>query len=239
MKALILVGGKGTRLKPYTTVIPKPLLPVGDRPILEIILEQLRLAEVEEVVLAVGHMSHLFESFFKDGKRHGIKISYSFEEEALGTAGAIANSLDRLGEDFLVMNGDLLTTLNYKNLFAYHKNNNSSGTIATFKREVQMDFGVLNFDSKGRLQSLEEKPTYSYNFGMGVNVLNSEIASKFIKKDQYLDMPDLMINMKDEGETIFCYQEDCFWLDMGRPEDYEKANEEYEARKEDFFKVEY
>tara|TARA_Y200000002_G_scaffold317178_1_gene275733 strand:- start:187 stop:906 length:720 start_codon:yes stop_codon:yes gene_type:complete len=239
MKALILVGGKGTRLKPYTTVIPKPLLPVGDKPILELIIEQLRLADIDEVILAVGHMSHLFESFFKKGERHGLKISYSFEEKALGTAGAIANSIERLGDDFLVMNGDLLTTLNYKKLISFHKKNKSAGTIATFNRKVQMDFGVIEFDKKGRLISLEEKPTYSYNFGMGVNVLNSNKASKYLSKDKFLDMPDLMTNMEKEGEDVFCYQEDCFWLDMGRPEDYERANEEYESRKQDFLNIEY
>jgi len=239
MKALILVGGRGTRLKPYTTVIPKPLLPVGDRPILEIILEQLRLAEITDVILAVGHMSHLFESFFQDGKRHGLNITYSFEEEALGTAGAIANSLDRLGSDFLVMNGDLLTTLNYRELIEFHKRNNSAGTIATFNREIQMDFGVINFNEKGELISLEEKPTYNFNFGMGVNVLKSEKASLYIEEGKYLDMPDLMMNLKNGGEIVHCYQEDCFWLDMGRPEDYEKANEEFEARREIFFPDKY
>ncbi len=235
MKALILVGGKGTRLKPYTTVIPKPLLPVGDRPILEIILEQLRLSGVEDIILAVGHMSHLFESFFKDGQRHGLNITYSFEEEALGTAGAVANSIERLGDDFMILNGDLLTTLNYKNLFSFHKLKQAGGTIATFNRKVQMDFGVIESSSEGKLLNLEEKPTYSYNFGMGVNVLNSKIAAKYIEKGQYLDMPDLMMKMKKNGEEIFCYQEDCFWLDMGRPEDYDKANEEYELRKEEFY----
>ena len=234
MKALILVGGKGTRLRPYTTVIPKPLLPVGDRPILEIILEQLRVAGVEEVILAVGHMSHLFESFFQDGKRQGIKISYSFEEKALGTAGALSNSIDRLGKDFIVMNGDLLTTLDYKKIFLYHKKNNAGGTIGTYKREVQMDYGVIEYGPDGKLLSLVEKPIYSYNFGMGINVINAKAAKNFLEKDQYLDMPDLMMSMKEDGIGVYCYQEDCFWLDMGVPDEYEKANEAFEERKEEF-----
>lgn len=237
MKALILVGGKGTRLKPYTTVIPKPLLPVGDRPILEIILEQLRLSGVQDVILAVGHMSHLFESFFKDGDRHGLNITYSFEEESLGTAGAVANSIERLGDDFIIMNGDLLTTLSYTNLFSFHKLKEAAGTIAIFNRKIQMDFGVIECNSEGELLSLQEKPTYSYNFGMGVNILNSDIASKYIIKGEYLDMPDLMMKMKNNGEEVFCYQEDCFWLDMGRPEDYDKATEQYELRKEEFYSI--
>ena len=124
MKALIMVGGKGTRLRPYTNNIPKALLPIGDMPILEIILYQLKTAGVEEVTLAVGHLSQLFEAFFQDGRRLGIKINYSYEEKALGTAGPIAFVIENLGEDFIVMNGDVLTTLEYKRMFDYHKKKN-------------------------------------------------------------------------------------------------------------------
>ena len=234
MKALILVGGKGTRLKPYTITIPKPLLPVGDRPILEIILAQLKNCGITEIILAVGHMSHLFESFFQDGRRHGLKISYSYEEESLGTAGAIASSLDKLDGDFLAMNGDLLTTLNYNKMIDFHRNKKAGGTIAMYKREVKMDFGVIETNTEGLLDSYVEKPSFFYNFGMGVNVLNSEIVSCLVKEGEYLDMPDLMLLIKKEGHDVFCYQEDCFWLDMGRPEDYEKATEAFEERKRDF-----
>src|SRR5690242_9498836 len=120
MQALILAGGKGTRLRPYTAVLPKPLMPVGDYPILEIILRQLKANGIDEVILAVGYMSQLFQAFFGDGARYGLRISYSFETQPLGTAGPIALTLDQLEDDFLVMNGDLLTTLNYRNLFEYH-----------------------------------------------------------------------------------------------------------------------
>ena len=234
MKALILVGGKGTRLRPYTTVIPKPLLPIGDLPVLEIILRQLKRAGVEEVILAVGHMAHLFESFFQDGKRFGLSITYSFEDKPLGTAGAIAHALDSLGENFIVMNGDLLTTLNYKKMFQFHQERGAAGTIATFNRDINIEFGVIEFNSDGVLESYTEKPSYSFNLGMGVNILNTEIVSRFLVKGEYLDMPDLMLRIKNNDHSVYCYHEDCFWLDMGRHSDYQKANDVFEKMREQF-----
>lgn len=234
IKALILVGGKGTRLKPYTTVIPKPLLPVGDLPILEIILMQLKSSGVDEVILAVGHMAHLFESFFQDGSRLGMKISYSYEDKPLGTAGAIAYALDDLGEDFIVMNGDLLTTLNYKQMFIQHKERGAAATIATYNREIKIDFGVIEFDSSQILKTYTEKPSYSFNLGMGVNILSSDIASRFLVKGEYLDMPDLMLKIKQENHLVYCHNEDCFWLDMGCHSDYQEANEVFETMKDKF-----
>jgi len=234
IKALILVGGKGTRLKPYTTVIPKPLLPVGDLPILEIILLQLKAAGVDEVILAVGHMAHLFESFFQDGARFGIKISYSYEDKPLGTAGAVAFVLDDLGDDFIVMNGDLLTTLNYKKMFMLHQKRAAAATIATFNREIKIDFGVIEFDSSQMLKTYTEKPSYSFNLGMGVNILNADIASNFLVKDEYLDMPDLMLKIQSQGHAVYCHNEDCFWLDMGSHTDYQEANEVFEKMKNEF-----
>ena len=234
MKALILVGGKGTRLKPYTNTIPKPLLPVGEKPILEIILMQLKNSGVKDVVLAVGHMSQLFESFFGDGSRLGININYSFEEKPVGTAGAIAYSIDLFDDDFFVMNGDLLTTLDFTAMYEYHKDNNASGTIAIHRREVKLDFGVVETGDKGLLNDYKEKPSYFYDFGMGVNILKVDAVKKIIKKGEYLDMPDLMLFLKNKGNAVFTYREDCFWLDMGRPEDYDEANKVFIEREKDF-----
>ncbi len=234
MKALILAGGKGTRLRPYTTVLPKPMLPVGDFPILEIILRQLKFSGVEEVILAVGHMAQIFEAFFQDGRRLGMKISYSFEDKPLGTAGPIASVIDRLGQNFIVMNGDLLTTLNYRKMFEHHLANSSAGTIATYRREVQMDFGIIESNEAGKLERYIEKPTYHYDFGMGVNMLNTSIASRYLKPGEHLDLPDLMLQLKNGGHSVHCYREKCFWLDMGRPDDYQKATEAFEARRTDF-----
>lgn len=236
MKALILAGGKGTRLKPFTLVLPKPLMPVGDYPILEIILRQLKGAGVDEVILAVGHMAQLFEAFFQDGRRIGINISYSFEDQPLGTAGPIAAVIDRLGDDFIVMNGDLLTTLDYARMFAYHCEKKAAATIAMYRREIRLEFGVIESTAEGKLEGYREKPTQHFDFGMGVNILNREVVSKYIKNNEYLDIPDLMMRLKTEGNSVYCYREDCFWLDIGRPNDYEKATEIFEARRSEFLR---
>lgn len=223
MQALLLVGGRGTRLKPYTTVIPKPLLPIGSKPILEILLSQLKKAGITEIILAVGYLPHLFTAFFGDGKDFGLNIKYSYEDEPLGTAGAIANCIDEMADNFLVLNGDLLTTLDFQRLINFHLQNKAGGTIATYKREVKIDFGVTDFDSSGKLLSYNEKPSFFYNFGMGINVLNKHAISPLLKEGIYLDMPDLMLQIMNSGREVFCYQEECFWLDMGRPDDYEEA----------------
>ena len=171
MQALILAGGKGTRLRPYTTVLPKPLMPIGDYPVLEIILRQLKRAGINEIILAVGYMSQLFQAFFQDGERYGLRISYSFEDQPLGTAGPIALALEQLDDDFLVMNGDLLTTLNYQNLLSFHKSKRAAATIGLYQREVKVDFGVIKSDEENRLVQYVEKPIYNFSVSMGVNAI--------------------------------------------------------------------
>jgi len=195
---------------------------------------QLKAAGVNEVILAVGHMAHLFESFFQDGSRFGIKISYSYEDKPLGTAGAIGFALDDLEGDFIVMNGDLLTTLNYKKMFELHQKRSAAATIATFNRKIKIDFGVIEFDNNQKLKTYTEKPSYSFNLGMGINILNADIASLFLVKGEYLDMPDLMLKIQNQGHSVYCYDKDCFWLDMGCPSDYEEANEAFEEMKDKF-----
>ncbi len=234
MQALILAGGRGTRLRPYTTVLPKPLMPVGDYPILEIILMQLKNAGVKDVILAVGHMSQLFQAFFQDGKKHGINIRYSFEEKALGTAGPISLALDLLEDDFLVMNGDLLTTLNYSDLFAFHRKMGAAATIGIYRREVKIDFGVIEKDEEGMLTRYIEKPTYDFHVSMGVNVLNKASVSRYLGDGAYLDIPDLMMRLKNDGHLVSCYSEPCYWLDIGRVDDYQLASEIFEARRSEF-----
>lgn len=234
MQAVILAGGKGTRLRPYTTVIPKPLMPVGDMPILEIILRQLRRAGVTEVIVAVGYMGQLIEAFFQDGKRLGLEITYSFEEQALGTAGPLALIKDRLQDDFLVMNGDLLTTLDYGKLFQAHRAAGAAATIGTYEREVKIDFGVLETDDQGRLARYIEKPTYRFQVSMGVNVLNRAKASQFLVRGTYLDIPDLMTRLQAQGETVLCHREPCYWLDIGRLDDYQTAMDIFESRRAEF-----
>jgi len=233
MQAIVLAGGKGTRLKPYSTVIPKPLMPVGEMPILEIVLRQLKTAGFERVILAIGYLGEMFRAFFQDGARLGLQIDYSLEEKPLGTAGPIALNLETLDDDVLVMNGDLLTTLNYRKLFEFHKKANAAATIGTYKRDVKIDFGVIESDG-GKLLRYIEKPVYCYDVSMGVNVLHVPTVRRFLVPGRYLDLPELMMKLQSEGRSVHCYQEVCYWLDIGRIDDYQTANEIFESRKAEF-----
>lgn len=235
MQALILAGGKGTRLRPYTTVLPKPLMPVGDYPILEVILRQLKAAGIDEIILAVGYMSQLFQAFFQDGSKYGLKISYSFESAPLGTAGPISLLLDQLEDNFLVMNGDLLTTLNYRKLFDYHLEQAAAATIGLYRREVKIDFGVIETDESNRLSRYIEKPTYYFDVSMGVNILNLASIKPYLLSGEYLDIPTLMMRLHEDGRPVLCYREPCYWLDIGRVDDYQTALDIFEARKYEFF----
>lgn len=234
MKAVILAGGKGARLRPYTTVIPKPLMPVGGYPILEIILRQLRYYGVDEVILAVGYMAQLFQAFFQAGERYGIKISYSFEEQPLGTAGPISLLIDQLDEDFLILNGDLLTTLNYRHLLDFHRQKAAAATIGLYRREVKIDFGVIEPDSTGLLTNYIEKPTYHFMVSMGVNVLNPQQVRPFLTPGKHLDLPDLMLKLRSAGLPVYTFSDPCYWLDIGRVDDYQVANEVFEERRAEF-----
>lgn len=235
MKAVILAGGKGARLRPYTTVIPKPLMPVGGYPILEIILRQLHFYGVDEVILAVGYMAQLFQAFFQDGERYGIKISYSFEEQPLGTAGPIGLLMDRLEDDFMILNGDLLTTMNYRHLFEFHREKSAAATIGLYRREVKIDFGVIEPDDHGILKNYIEKPTYHFMVSMGVNVLKPQLVRPFIIPGKYLDLPDLMLKLSSAGLPVYTFSDPCYWLDIGRVDDYQMANEIFEERRNEFF----
>jgi NDP-sugar pyrophosphorylase family protein len=236
MQALILAGGKGTRLKPYTAVIPKPLMPVGDMPILEIVLRQLKRAGFDRVILAVGYMGQLFQAFFQDGARLGLTIDYSFEQKPLGTAGPIALSLEKLDDDVLIMNGDVLTTLHYRKLFDFHKTVRAAATIGIYRRQVKIDFGVVE-SSSGKLSRYIEKPVYEFDVSMGINILNVNSVRQFLTPDQYQDIPDLMTKLRDAGRTVQCFQEPCLWLDIGRVDDYQTANDLFEEHKSEFLPV--
>jgi NDP-sugar pyrophosphorylase family protein len=234
MKALVLCGGRGTRLKPYTTVIPKPLMPIGDYPILEVLLRQLHRAGVREVVLAIGYMGQLFRAFFEDGARLGLNIRYVTEDKPLGTAGAVASSLELLGDDFLVTNGDLLTTLDFGALFRAHVESTNAATIGLFPREVKIDFGVISTGEHGELVRYTEKPTYNFDVSMGVNVLKRAVVSQFIRHNEYLDMPDLLMRLVQAGHRVGTSRSECSWLDIGRVDDYQTAIELFEQRRDDF-----
>ena len=232
MKAVILAGGKGTRLSPYTKVLPKPLMPIGDMPILEVILRQIKLAGIDDVVLTVGHLSELLRAFFQDGSRLGLNISYNYEDSPLGTAGPIAFVPD-LEETFLVMNGDVLSTLPLRELLQFHKTNNAIATIATHHRRVKVDLGVIQWDGDARVTGYIEKPTYDYSVSMGIYVFEPKVLT-YIPKGEYYDFPDLVKKLIGVGEKVIGYRFDGYWQDLGRPDDYESAAQDFDQMRSQF-----
>ncbi len=231
MQAIILAGGKGTRLKPFTTNIPKPLIPIDDMPILEIILRQLKHHGVRDIVITVSHLSELIMAFFGDGKKLGLSITYLLEDSPLGTAGAI-RGVKKISDDFIVMNGDLLTTIDYKKMFEVHKKNKNDVTISTYKKEIKIDLGILKIEQE-KLIDYIEKPTYSFDVSMGIYVFNKMVLD-YISNDEKIDMPSLMLRLKSKGRKIMCYSGDYYWLDIGRAEDYEEANKIFVERRSEF-----
>lgn len=225
MMAVILAGGKGTRLHPLTMTIPKPLLPLGDRAILEVVLSQLAAAGTSRVVITVGHMANLLMASIGQGERFGMRIEYCVEDTPLGTAGGL-RLLDNLEENFLVMNGDLLTTLNYMELMEVHRKGNAVATIAVHKREVDVDYGVIEMSSDGALECYIEKPVFPYYVSMGINVL-SRACIDFIPRDGRFDMPQLMTALHSANLKVLCHKTDCYWQDIGRLDDYRQANEDF------------
>lgn len=232
MQAIILAGGKGTRLKPYTINFPKPLVPVGEYPILEIIIRQLAKSGFDRITISTGHLGELIEAFFGDGERWGVRIEYVREHVPLNTAGAL-KLVENCEDNFLVMNGDVLTTIDYGKLYALHMEKGVKATVATKHRESMIDFGVLTFDTQGFLQEYLEKPVYPFNVSTGVYVLSKD-CKNLIKDGECIGMPDLLLRLTRSGVKVFCHQSDCYWLDIGRVDDYEKAQEEFEAHKKDF-----
>ena len=226
MKAVVLAGGKGTRLAPYTSILPKPLMPIGDMPILEIILQQMKKAGITEVILTVGHLAELLRAFFNDGERFGLKIEYSVEEIPLGTAGPLSLVAPSLGETFIVANGDVLTTLDLRDLVSAHRQSGAIATIASHARLVKINLGVLQVDGSNELTGYIEKPTFDYIVSMGIYVFEPEVLG-YIPHNNYLDFPELVLNMIGNGERVMSYRFDGYWQDLGRPDDYEQAVQEF------------
>jgi NDP-sugar pyrophosphorylase family protein len=233
MKAVILAGGKGSRLAPYTTVLPKPLMPIVDMPILEIVLNQLKSCGFTEVVIAVGHLAALIKTYFGDGSQMGVQIHYAFEEAPLGTAGPLG-SIDGLDETFLVMNGDILTDLDFTKLVDHHRHGGATLTVATHKRTVKIDFGVLETDA-GQVVRYIEKPTLDYNVSTGVYAMEPQVRD-FIKRGEYLDLPDLVRLLIAAGKPVLTYPFDGSWLDIGRHEDFVEAQTRFEEDRKHFLK---
>jgi NDP-sugar pyrophosphorylase family protein len=227
MRAVILAGGKGTRLAPYTTTLPKPLVPVGDRSILDIVLQQLKRAGVTRVTLAVSHLAHLIMAYFGDGSRWGLKVDYSLEDKPLSTIAPLKLIKD-LPEAFFVMNGDVLTDLDFAHLYEYHLAEKADITVGTFERDVNINFGVLKGDSENRVVAFEEKPTYHFNVSMGVYVMNRRLLD-IVPDGQAFGFDHLMLACIREKRKAILYPHRGYWLDIGRPTDYAEANEKIDV----------
>jgi NDP-sugar pyrophosphorylase family protein len=225
-RALILAGGRGTRLAPYTSVLPKPLMPIGDRSILEIVIGQLAGCGIVDITLCVGHLSHLIEAVIGDGEAHGVSIDYVREERALGTAGPLRLA-EGLDDTFIVMNGDVLTTLDYGELLQHHRESGGLLTIATRRRPIKIDYGVLQVRANGRSSQVyryDEKPEVTSTVSMGIYVLEPE-ALAFIPPEGQFDFPDLVQAMLKAREPVQAYHYDGTWFDIGRHDDYMEAVE--------------
>jgi NDP-sugar pyrophosphorylase family protein len=227
-RAVILAGGKGTRLAPFTTVLPKPLMPIGDRAILDIVLRQLQSHGFTDFTIAVGYLAHLIQAVVGDGSRHGVRIGYQVEDTPLGTAGPLA-TIDGLDSTFLAMNGDVLTTLDYGKLMEAHRGAGNVATIATHRRIVKTEYGVLHLDGRRgeteRVTGYEEKPELAYTVSMGVYVFEPE-ALEHIPAGERFDIPDLVLALLKADKPIGSYLYDGYWLDIGRHDDYEQALED-------------
>lgn len=232
MRAVVLAGGKGTRLAPYTTVLPKPLMPIGDVPILEVVLRQLAGHGFTEVTLAVGYLAELLMAYCGDGARYGVKLGYSREPAPLGTAGPIA-LVDNLSETFLVMNGDLLTTIDYSQMLKAHRDGGAIATVATFDKAVKIDLGVLKLDGADRVVDYIEKPTMHYSVSMGIYLFEPRVLAS-IPRGARLDLPDLVKKLMAGGERVQAYRHHGYWLDIGRHDDYQEAVREFEAHRNEF-----
>lgn len=232
MHAVILAGGKGQRLAPYTISFPKPMVPISDMPILEIVIRQLRGAGFYDITLAVGHLAELLMAYFQDGARWGINLEYSRELTPLGTVGPLL-LIDDLPENFIVMNGDVLTTLKYGELHRFHLEAKADLTIAVHRCNMRIDLGVIEFDSRLQVTGYREKPSLPYDVSMGVYVFNRSVL-KYIPADGYMDFPLLVQRLIDDGKTVKVYLTDSEWLDIGRPSDYAVATKRFESMRDAF-----
>ena len=231
-RAIILAGGKGTRLRPYTIVLPKPLMPIGDYPILEVIVRQLKEHDFTNITMAVNHQAEIIKAFFGDGSKWGIKIDYSLEEKALSTMAPL-KLIDDLPDNFLVMNGDILTTMDYTKLIAYHREKGGILTIGMHKKRNKVGLGVIETDNNDCLTSYKEKPETEYKVSMGVYVYEPEVL-EYIEPEGYLDFPNLVTRLLESGEKVVGYPCSDLWLDIGNHEDYVKAQKIFEESKYKF-----
>ena len=233
-RAIILAGGKGTRLRPYTVVLPKPLMPIGDYPILEVIIRQLVQNGFNRITMAVNHQADLIQTFFGDGSKWGIKIDYSLEDKPLSTMAPLKLITD-LPHNFLVMNGDILTDLNYGEFYDNHIQNDNIFTISSYQREVKSEFGVLELNEYNTLVGFKEKPTQKYDVSMGIYMVSRK-AVEYIPENTFYGFDHLMLDLMKDKKEPKVNRFHGYWLDIGRPDDYEQAIDEFDKLKDKFLK---
>jgi NDP-sugar pyrophosphorylase family protein len=233
-RAIILAGGKGTRLQPFTATFPKPLMPLGDVPVVEILIHRLVKCGIRDITLSVGHLSELIKAYFQHRGciGDGLDLKYVDEEKPLGTAGSLA-LVAGLDKTFLVMNGDLLTNLDFNELLSFHREQGSVLTIAAHSREVKIELGVMDFNGDHQLTGYREKPRQTFHVSMGVYAYEPEVLG-YINHGEYLDFPDLVLRLVGEGKKVLAYVNDSLWLDIGNPDDYARAQEIFAERPEAF-----
>ncbi|MFQ5406143.1 MAG: NDP-sugar synthase [Candidatus Micrarchaeia archaeon] len=226
MKAVVLCGGKGTRLRPYTHSVPKPMLLLGRKPILKYIVDFLRDEGVSEIIMTVGHMKNQIIDYFKDGSEHGVKITYSVEEGELGTAGSVKNTLDKLEgeENFLVLMGDQLTGIKLNDVMDFHKKNNADATVALKRNGIPFQYGTVEIDKSNKITGFEEKPIIQKLISVGIYAFRFKAAKKFLP-----NKGDFAVNvfpkMMKEKQKLLGFVFDESWIDVGSLQDYEHVND--------------
>jgi NDP-sugar pyrophosphorylase family protein len=232
MQAIILAGGKGRRLLPYTTVLPKPLMPIGDYPIIEVILRQLKRSGFNKISISTGYLHELIHAYLDSNKTLGLNITYSHEDTPLGTIGPL-RLIENLEDTFLVMNGDILTDLDYRKLIESHKKRGAIATVATYQRDANIDFGVLEQNLEHKIIAFREKPTYHFDVSMGVYVFSKKILD-YVPVGTPFGFDQLMYALIAKNEDVYSYPHTGYWLDIGRPDDYARSIEEFERYKDRF-----
>jgi NDP-sugar pyrophosphorylase family protein len=225
LRAIILAGGKGTRLAPFTVNFPKPLMPLGDMPVVEVLIRRLTAYGITDITLTLGHLAELVKAYFSHRQSlvDTINLRYVEEDEPTGTAGSLA-LIDGLNETFLTMNGDILTDIDFDELIRFHREKGADLTIATHERTVKFDLGVIELDGDHRVRGYKEKPESVHHVSMGIYVYEPRVLD-LIEKGSYLDFPNLVLKLLDMGRPVWSYLTDCLWLDIGRPDDYATAQQ--------------
>ena len=226
-KVILMVGGLGTRLRPLTNDVPKPMLDVGNKPILHTIVENFAKYGYTDIIMCVNYKSEIIKEYFGNGDKFGVKIEYVLENQRMGTAGALSLLKERPKDDFFVMNGDLLTNVNFEYLHEYHKDSNALASICIRKYEMQVPYGVVNVRAN-KVTSIEEKPTQSFFVSAGIYMF-SPIVLDFIPKGVFYDMPTLLGELLKQGFAVYPFFIREYWLDIGKMDEYRRANDEYEG----------